>query len=268
MIIEGEKFSGTFISRPNRFLTFVRINGEPVPCYLPDPGRLKELLLPGVEVVVRSPADIPASGYTAKSDLDQRNESEMRNRKGKQRKTKYDMLAAVINGNGKEKRLVSVDTRLPNKLVREALLNHGLREFNSYNKVTAEFPYGSSRLDFMLEERNGKRTGKCLLEVKSCSLVVDGVALFPDAPTERGSRHLRELMKMKSLSNHYRASVMFIVQRDDAKSFEPNRSTDPKFAETLRAALRKGVEAYAYTIDFNTESMTLSKSIPVIVSGG
>jgi sugar fermentation stimulation protein A len=177
------------------------------------------------------------------------------------------MLAVVIGGNGKGEHLVSLDTRLPNRLVREALLNNRLEEFGDYGKVTAEYPYGLSRLDFLLEEQSGNKDSKCLLEVKSCNLVVGDVALFPDAPTERGSRHLKELMKAKSLDNRYRTCIMFIVQRDDANSFEPNRRTDPKFAKNPCRALAKEVEAYAYTVHFKEDSMTLARSIPIRVSG-
>jgi len=263
MIIEGQKFSGTFVSRPNRFLALVRINDAVVPCYLPDPGRLKELLLPGAEVVVRRPIDRGISSTFSKTSICKDNANEMRTAEGKHRKTEYDMLAVVASISGGERQLVSVDTRLPNELVHEALLNRSLREFNSYGKLTREFCYGSSRLDFLLEKRYGRGTDKCYLEVKSCSLVEDGVALFPDAPTERGSRHLRELMNVKSYNKNHRASIMFIVQRGDAGSLRPNEGTDPKFAQTLQMALAKGVEAYAYTVNFNTESMTLARSIPV-----
>jgi sugar fermentation stimulation protein A len=267
MIIEGEKFSGTFMNRPNRFLAFVRINGEAVACYLPDPGRLKELLLPGIEVVVRRPPDLlmsrcsPSCLYLGKRE-------NARDERGRMRKTKYDLLAAVINGNGEGRRLVSLDTRLPNKLVHEALLNRRLENFKEYDKVTPEFCYGSSRLDFFLENQTGRKRRKCLLEVKACNLVVNGVALFPDAPTVRGTRHLRELTKAKSLGDSHRACVLFIVQRDDAKSLEPNRCTDPKFAEALCVALSKGVEAYAYTTNFDAENMTLAEPIPINVAGG
>lgn len=263
MIIQGEKFSGTFISRPNRFLALVRISGMEVPCYLPDPGRLKELLFPGAEAVVRKPEDREPSPPSAEISIQRRDRSEMRRGEGKHRKTEYDMLAAVIGTNGIQRKLVSVDTRLPNKLVHEALLNNSLREFEGYSKLTPEFRYGSSRLDFLLEKGNGTETGKCYLEVKSCSLVVKGVALFPDAPTERGSRHLRELMNAKSESRNYRACIMFIIQRDDARSLRPNEKTDLKFAQTLHMALSKGVEAFAYTVNFDENSMTLAQSIPI-----
>jgi sugar fermentation stimulation protein A len=267
MIIEGEKFSGTFISRPNRFLAFVRINGKAVPCYLPDPGRLKELLLPGVEVVVRRPLSILTSGCS-QSSLRREKRKNACSTKRKMRKTMYDLLAAVIDEDREHRRLVSLDTRLPNKLVHEALLNHCLEDFVEYNKLTPEYSYGSSRLDFLLEDETERKRRRCLLEVKACNLVVNGVALFPDAPTERGKRHLRELIKAKSLGDSDRACVLFIVQRDDAKSFAPNWRTDPKFAEALRDALSEGVEAYAYTSNLDTESMTLAESIPVKLSGG
>jgi len=161
MIIEGEKFSGTFISRPNRFLALVRINGEAVPCYLPDPGRLKELLLPGVEVVVGHPPSILISPHSQSSLHPAKGENVL-NRKGKMRKTIYDLLAAVIKGNGEGRRLVSLDTRLPNKLVYEALVNRCLEDFKEYEKVITEYCYGSSRLDFLLENQSGNKRRRYL----------------------------------------------------------------------------------------------------------
>jgi sugar fermentation stimulation protein A len=267
MIIEGEKVSGKFISRLNRFLALAKIDGEVTPCFLPDPGRLKELLFSGARVIMRKPDHAMSSKRDPQSRVNRGKIGETGRSRGKDRKTEFDMLAVVFDEGGENKKLVSLDCRLPNKLVSEALLRREIKEFQEYNRITPEYPYGSSRLDFMLEQHGNRNRKSCLLEVKSCNLVVDRVALFPDAPTKRGKRHLEEHMKAKASGNYYRACVMFVVQRDGAQSFEPNSSTDPEFAESLRQALTIGVEAYAYTVDFTQDHMTLLKSIPINAHG-
>ena len=260
MIIEGLKLRGVFVSRPNRFLALVMINQQVTPCYLPDPGRLKELLQPGVEVVIRRPS---IEGLPHKSGNGSIDKEETIVSKGMTaRKTKHDVFAVVLK-DGRTEKLVSVDSRLPNRLVLEALLQRQLKEFQEYDEIRSEFSYGSSRLDFMLERKRGKDRARCLLEVKSCNLTVDGVALFPDAPTDRGRRHVEELAKAKTHGEFERACILFIVQRDDAQRFEPYGSNDPKFAEALHDALSKGVEAYAYTVRISEDEITFLRSIPV-----
>ncbi len=212
--IEGKICKGHFVERPNRFLTMVEIDNKIVSCFLPNPGRMHELLIPGVEVFARK-INKPT------------------------RKTKYDLIGVMHEGE-----LVSLDTRVPNKLVSEALKNKDLGEFIMYDFVKPEWSYGSSRFDFFLS--NSKE--KCLLEVKSCSLVENDVALFPDAPTLRGKRHLLELIDAKK--EGYRACVLFVVQRVNADVFGPNDETDPDFGEAFRKALRNGVEAFAYYSEF------------------
>ncbi|WXG44043.1 MAG: DNA/RNA nuclease SfsA [Promethearchaeati archaeon SRVP18_Atabeyarchaeia-1] len=260
MLIEGPKLRGTFVSRPNRFLALVRINDEITPCYLPDPGRLKELLYPGAEVLTRCMRGSTLTGGLPRVEGEW--DSRGAETGGKVRKTQYDVFA-VVRKERKGEKLVSVDTRMPNRLVREALVQKNIKEFMEYDRIKPEFTHGSSRLDFMLERENDSSERRCLLEVKSCNLVVSGVALFPDAPTKRGRRHVEELTKAKSSGEYDRACILFIVQRDDAESFEPYKSTDPQFAEALCHALSRGVEAYAYRVRVSEDRMLLSKSIPV-----
>jgi len=263
MIVEGQKLSGSFISRPNRFLALVRIDGKATPCYLADPGRLMELLVPGVEVIVRCVQNESiVNGSASCKRKREKSTKDSRNVAGN-RRTQYDLFAVVLHEKDNVEKLVSVDTRLPNRLVREALLKREPGEFRKYGKVVPEYRYGSSRLDFMLEGLHGEKNEKCLLEVKGCSLVIDGIALFPDAPTERGRRHLEELIKAKNDGTCNRACILFVVQREDAYSVEPNRSTDPKFADTLHLALSKGVEAYAYTAKVTKDHVILSRAVPV-----
>jgi sugar fermentation stimulation protein A len=224
--IEGKLVQGVFKKRLNRFLAIVNINGSEIPCFLPNPGRMHELLIPGTKMILKEINDI-------------------------KRKTQHDILA-VFHKNMK----ISIDSRIPNKLILEALKLDEIKEFSGYNHVKPEFPYGNSRFDFLLTNGN-----PCIIEAKSCTLVNNNVALFPDAVTERGSRHLLELIKAKK--EGYRVCVLFLVQRTDAKHFSPNDETDPKFGKNLRKASKNDVEIYAYTSKLKENEIKIKKRIPV-----
>jgi sugar fermentation stimulation protein A len=228
--VGGKILEGVFEERLTRFSAMVRIDGKTVQCFLPNPGRLRELLFPGVRVLLRE-GDF-ASG----------------------RKTVYDIIGVYDKS-----KIVSIDSRLPNKLVFEALRNGDLPEFRGYAAVKAEYRYGNAKFDFFLS--NGVGLKPCLLEVKSCTLVRDGVAMFPDAPTERGARHVLELAK--ALDDGFKAAVLFVIQRDDAYMFKPNDETDPKFGRALREASRRGVEVYAYTANFTGNRIWLGSRVKV-----
>ncbi|MFQ6003037.1 MAG: DNA/RNA nuclease SfsA, partial [Candidatus Zixiibacteriota bacterium] len=195
--------------------------------HLPNPGRLKELLAPGARVILRK----------------------IRSQK---RKTRFDLIG-VNHGDT----LVSVDSGVPNKLFREAFEKKAMEEFAAYESIKPEYRYGGSRVDFLLQGSGGK----CLLEVKSCTLVKGGVALFPDAVTKRGTRHVYELAK--ALKEGYRAAVLFIVQRPDAEVFSPNDETDERFSEALRDAWRRGVDVYAYSAEFVGGEINLKERLQV-----
>lgn len=227
MRIVDRTIDGVFLERVNKFLTIVEINKTRVPCFLPDPGRLDDLLYSGVRVLLAE-------------------------RPKKNRKTRYDLIA-VYHGN----QLISLDSRIPNKLVFEALKNKSLDEFSEYSTIIPEFKFHESRIDFLLE--NGDK--KCLVEVKSCTTVINGVAFFPSAPTLRGRRHLIELMK--ALKEGYRSCVLFVVQRRDAKVLRPHDLIDQKFGEKLREASIQGVEVYAYFSEFVRKEITIRGKIPV-----
>lgn len=213
MKIEGRTLRGIFQERPNRFLALVKIENRILPSFLPNPGRMHELLTPGTEVVLREVLK-------------------------ENRKTDYDLIGVFHNG-----QMVSVDSRVPNKLILEALRNREIEELSDYNTIKPEYGYGHTRFDFFLANEHER----CLLEVKSCTLVKDGVAMFPDAKTERGRRHVRDLAKARE--EGYRACVLFIVQRTDASVFAPNDETDPEFGKALRDAFFKGVEIYACKVE-------------------
>jgi sugar fermentation stimulation protein A len=146
-------------------------------------------------------------------------------------------------------------------LVFEALRNGDLPEFRGYAAVKAEYRYGNAKFDFFLS--NGVGLKPCLLEVKSCTLVRDGVAMFPDAPTERGARHVLELAK--ALDDGYKAAVLFVIQRDDAHMFKPNDDLDPKFGRALRGC-KGGVEVYAYTASFTGNRLCLAVKLELCFS--
>lgn len=219
---------GTFLERLNRFAARVELVGRGgCRVFVPNSGRLGELLVPGARVIL-----IP--------------------REGPGRLTAFD-LSMVYHG----KTLVSVDARLPSRLVEVAVEAGLLPELAGYRELRREVRWGKSRLDFQLEGPGGA----CLVEVKSVTLVRDGRACFPDAPTSRGTRHLEELAVARRKG--CRAVVLFVVQRPDAGAFSPNDSTDPAFGRALREAVAAGVEAYAYTCRVTPRRVTLGRRIPV-----
>ncbi|MBS7646548.1 MAG: DNA/RNA nuclease SfsA [Candidatus Bathyarchaeia archaeon] len=231
--IEGKLSEGVFERRVTRFSALVKVKGKSQQCFLPNPGRLDELLTSGAQVILRK-------SNTAKS----------------KRETSYDIVGVYKNG-----AIVSVDSRLPNKLVFEVLKNRDLPEFSGYKVVKPEYRYGHARFDFLL--RGGSAIKPCLLEVKSCTLVRDGVAMFPDAPTERGARHVLELAK--ALDEGFRATVLFIIQRSDAKFFTVNDGTDPKFGEALLRAVKHGLEVYAYSTRFAGNKIILNGKVKIML---
>jgi len=228
MKIEGKLLKAAFLERPNRFLGKVEVSGKEHFCYIPNPGRMVELLQPGVEVYLKEEA---APG----------------------RKTEYDLVFV------KQNLLVSIDSRVPNRLTEEAIQMRLLPEFSDYGLVRAENVYKGSRLDFLLS--HGDR--RMLLEVKSCTLVREGRALFPDAPTQRGRRHLHTLIA--ALEQGFETAVLFVVQRADAETFSPNDETDPEFGMALREATSSGVRIYAYNCRVALEKISLLNRIPVVL---
>ena len=215
----------TLIERPNRFLGVVELNGEKVQAFIPNPGRMHELMVPGTRVYV-----IP--------------------KEGDHRKTKFDLTLMEYSNT-----LVSIDSRLPNYMLKESI-NNGLDEFKGFHVERTEPTFHDSRLDLKLTDGNTQ----ILLEAKSCTLVEDGIALFPDAPTKRGARHMNTLVKALE---HGRAAVCFVIQRNDAKEWRPNEKMDPEFARALRNAVENSVEAYAYTCDINLETVSILKRVPI-----
>ncbi len=219
---------GRFIKRLNRFAALVDVEKREYLAHVPNSGRMGELLVPGYRVLL-----VPAPAGTT-------------------RKTVFD-LALVDTGDA----LSSADARLPNKLVAEAIAEGRLPQFAGYPAVRPESTFGESRLDFLLEGPEGS----CYVETKSVTLVEDGIALFPDAPTLRGVKHLHSLMTAMDIG--HRAAVMFVIQRADAEAFAPHDEADPLLGETLRTAAARGVEVFAHRCHVDEQSISLADAIPV-----
>ncbi|MBI2856428.1 MAG: DNA/RNA nuclease SfsA [Chloroflexi bacterium] len=228
MKLSPHLLEGIFLERPNRFAAWVEVKGVPVMAHVPNSGRMRELLWPGSRVLLTP-------------------------RGSDGRKTAYD-LSLVDLGHA----LVSSDARLPSALVAEAYAKGQLDQFSQYAWLRREVPYLDSRLDILLG--NG---GLCYIEVKSVTLVEDGVGLFPDAPTSRGARHVEALAR--AIGEGHRAVVVFVVQREDATAFVPNDGADPHFGETLRRAHAAGVEAYAYRCRVSIEEIEITEPLPVFL---
>jgi sugar fermentation stimulation protein A len=229
MKIAAKLIPAIFVKRDNRFRVTVRVEGDLVWAHLPNSGRLRELLVSGQHVLLAA-AQAPG------------------------RLTSYDLLTVDLDGT-----LVSIDARLPSRLLYESLRADRLEEFAGYAEVWREVNYGQSRLDLVLE--GGPDGGRCFIEAKSVTLVEDGVALFPDAPTQRGRRHLGELARARA--EGHRAAVVFVVQRDDATSFSPHDEADPAFGQALREAVQAGVEVYAYKCRVSEEEVKLDAPLSV-----
>jgi len=226
VIVDGKISYATFIDRPNRFLVNLKLEGTNriEKAFLHDPGRMKELLVPNARLIIREPLSL------------------------EDRKTSWDILAVEY-----ENRIITINSSLPNRVVKQAIKNKWISEISNYNNIKAEVKYGNSRLDFLLS--NDKE--KCFVEVKGVTLVKGVKALFPDAPTKRGARHLRELIDIKSTGS--RAIVLFVCMRDDPRIFSPNEETDPEFSLQFREAVSNGVEMLVYTIKpvIKNEKLTL-----------
>ena len=220
--------AATLIDRPNRFLGRVHLDGQVTEVFIPNPGRMYELMIPGNEVFLRE-------------------------NRAPHRKTDFDMIGLEYNGV-----LVSIDSNLPNRFIKRLLLSYELSFFADYNTVIPEPRAFEGRFDFKL---TGSR-GSSFIEVKSCTLVEENRAIFPDSPTSRGARHLRHLATALNERHVKRAAVIFVIQRPDADVFSPNDATDPKFGDALRFAHSNGVEIYPLVTQVVNWDLKLVKQIP------
>lgn len=216
--------AGRFISRPNRFIAHIEINGKEEICHVKNTGRCKELLQPGATVYCAdclSPA----------------------------RKTRYDLIAVQ-----KGDRLINMDSQLPNAAADEWLRGGGL---GAITQIRPETAFGDSRFDFSFQ-KEGKL---CFLEVKGVTLERNGICAFPDAPTTRGAKHLRELTRL--CQEGYGAYVLFVIQMENVSYLHPNDETDPVFGQALREAAKAGVQIIAMDCKVTSDTMIIHQPVPV-----
>jgi len=214
-----------FINRPNRFIANIEIDGEQEVCHVKNTGRCKELLTEGVTIYVQE--------FNISS-----------------RKTKYDLISVY-----KGKKLINIDSQAPNKVFREFLLNGFL--FQNIKLIKPECKYKNSRFDFYIETDDKK----IFVEIKGVTLEENGVVKFPDAPTERGLKHLNELADC--IENGYEAYVCFIVQMKDVLYFTPNYETHKEFGETLKNVNKKGVNIISLDCEVTKDSLTSRNMVEI-----
>ena len=219
---------GNFVSRPNRFVAQVRIGEETVICHVKNTGRCRELLIPGARVYLE-PSVNPA------------------------RKTPYDLVAVE-----KGERLINMDAQAPNKVFGEWA--EAGRFLPAPTRIRPEYTWEDSRFDFLLEDGDGP----CFVEVKGVTLEEQGEVRFPDAPTQRGVKHLRGLMR--AVEQGCRAAVFFVIQMKGAVCFRPNDATHPAFGQALREAAAAGVSVLAYDCRVTPDSLELDAPVPVQLS--
>lgn len=215
---------GIFRNRPNRFIAHIEINGETEICHVKNTGRCRELLPEGASVYC---ADCLSPT----------------------RKTRYDLIAVQ-----KGSRLINMDSQAPNVAAAEWLKAGGL---GSITNIKPETTFGDSRFDFSFVKDNKL----CFLEVKGCTLENDGICSFPDAPTQRGTKHIRELIRLKQ--EGYGAYILFVIQMSDVVCLSPNDNTDPSFGTALRDAAKAGVEILAYDCTVTPDSMAIRTPVDV-----
>lgn len=215
---------GKFLSRPNRFIAHVEISGKEEICHVKNTGRCRELLVPGARVWCQE-FDSPT------------------------RKTKYDLIAVE-----KGARLINMDSQAPNAAAKEWLLAGGLGELT---ELRSEVIHGDSRFDFSFV-RNGVR---CFLEVKGVTLESGGICAFPDAPTQRGVKHLHGLAQ--AAREGFGAYVLFVIQMADVSYLHPNDETDPAFGKALRQAAEAGVTVLAMDCHVEPDSMQICNPVDV-----
>ena len=217
-------FAGRFLARPNRFIAHVEIGGEVQTVHVKNTGRCRELLTPGATV------------WCQESD-------------NPNRKTKFDLITVQ-----KGHRLINMDSQAPNKAAGEWLRDGGLGEIS---ELRPEVKHGDSRYDFSFL-KDGRQ---CFLEVKGCTLEEDGVCAFPDAPTERGAKHIRGLTEAALAG--YGAYILFVIQMSDVKYIRPHDETDPAFGTALREAAQNGVHILAMDCAITPDTMDIR--LPVLV---
>lgn len=219
---------GKFIVRENRFIAKVNLEGVEERVHVPNTGRLPQILTEDALVQLRKSKD-------------------------PNRKTKYSLIAAKRKG-----KWVNIDSQLPNRLAYESVKRGMIEEFQGLDLLKREVSYGNSRFDLYYE----RGTQKGFIEVKGVTYAEEGVGMFPDAPTTRGTKHLHELMKLKATG--YEATILFIVMREDCESFQPHEEMDEEFAQALKKASEIGINVLAYRTKYEGAHPKVSGRISVI----
>ena len=218
---------GTFLSRPNRFIAHIQIDGRTEICHVKNTGRLRELLIPGATV------------YLEKSG-------------NPNRKTAYDLIAVEKDG-----QIINIDSQIPNRLAEEWLGKNPL--FPDLSCLRREKTYGQSRFDLYFE----RGTEKSFMEVKGVTLNLEGIARFPDAPTQRGVKHIQELCRCRE--EGYSAYLLFVIQMKGVLGVEPNDAAHPAFGEALRRAAAAGVKILAVDCRVTPEELQADQEVPVLL---
>lgn len=224
-------YEGIFVKRPNRFNAIVILEGEEITVHVPNTGRCREILKEGTKVFLREELN-------------------------PNRKTKYDLVAAIKD----ENILISIDSQIPNKVVFEALNQGQIDKLKKFDKILKEKTFGKSRFDFKLSTGDDE---EYYLEVKGVTLEDKGYARFPDAPTERGTKHILELIEAKKKG--YGAGILFLIQLEGVSRFSPNDSTDPEFGNALRLANENGIDIFAYNCIVDKEGIQINEEVEIIL---
>ncbi|MBE7011878.1 MAG: DNA/RNA nuclease SfsA [Ruminococcaceae bacterium] len=217
--------TATFLKRPNRFIAHIEVDGREEICHVKNTGRCRELLTDRAKIYVQQ-SDNP------------------------NRKTKYDLITVL-----KGKTLINMDSQAPNKVFHEWLIEGNF--FEEITLIKPECKYKNSRFDFYIEAKNRK----IFAEIKGVTLEENGVVMFPDAPTERGVKHINELIECKR--EGYEAYIFFIVQMESCKYFTPNRKTHPNFADALIKARDFGVNIIALNCTVTPDILKIKDNVPV-----
>ena len=240
--------TGTFISRPNRFIAHVETGNRTVVCHVKNTGRCRELLIPGVTVILEFHPDAAVSG----------------------RKTEYDLIGVYKND-----LFINMDSQAPNKAAWEWLVSLGGGQYTEKNHyplgsyvpfdIRREVTHGDSRFDlaFSLRHRETDAVSPAFMEVKGVTLEEHGLAMFPDAPTERGIKHLKGLIRAHE--EGYEAYVLFVIQMKGVQGFTPNDITHPAFGEALRQAHKAGVHVLAYDCLITPDTMAVDLPVRVML---
>ena len=213
-----------FLSRPNRFVAEVELEGRKEIVHVKNTGRCRELLIPGCEVWLTAPG---TSG----------------------RKTTYDLVAVRKNTGV----LFNIDSQAPNAVMKEWLARE------DYTRVIPEYRYGDSRIDFYMEKETKYGIQRSLMEVKGCTLEINGIGYFPDAPTERGVKHIRELIRAKE--EGYQAALAFVIQMEGVQEVQPHRMMHPEFGEALDDARAEGVKVQFFLCSVKPDELMITKMI-------